>query len=105
VLGQRGSATVTVPVTWSPSRFAPRRVTSTTPRVPSGSGPGGILRSVSIRLGAPNYPDDVMTFTGSVSALHGPEPDGTRGVVEVTLRGANRLGDHVTGTVTVALPR
>jgi acyl dehydratase len=69
------------------------------------SGPGGILRSVSIRLGAPNYPDDTMTFTGSVTALHGPEADGARGVVEVAVRGANRLGDHVTGTVTVALPR
>jgi acyl dehydratase len=68
------------------------------------SGPGGLLREVSIRLGAPNYPDDTMTLTGSVTAKLGPEPDGARGLVEVTLRGANRLGDHVTGTVKVALP-
>ena len=67
------------------------------------SGPGGILRSVSIRLGAPNYPDDTMTLTGSVSALLGTEPDG-HGLVEVTIKGANALGDHVVGTVTVALP-
>lgn len=68
------------------------------------SGPGGILREVSIRLGAPNHPGDTMTLTGSVTAALGPEPDGTRGRVEVTLRGANEQGDHVTGTVVVALP-
>ncbi len=68
------------------------------------TGPGGLLRQVSIRLGAPNHPDDTMTLTGSVTAKRGPEADGARGLVEVTLRGANRLGDHVTGTVTVSLP-
>ncbi len=68
------------------------------------SGPGGVLRDVGIRLGAPNYPDDTMTLTGSVTAKSGPEADGRRGLVEVTLRGATGLGDHVTGTVTVALP-
>ena len=67
-------------------------------------GPGGILRDVAIRLGVPNYPDDTMTLAGSVTAKAGPAPDGRRGLVEVTLVGANGLGDHVTGTVTVALP-
>jgi hypothetical protein len=28
-----------------------------------------------------------------------------RGVVEVAVRGSNSRGDHVTGTVTVSLPR
>jgi acyl dehydratase len=68
------------------------------------SGPGGILRQVSIRLGAPNYPDDTMRFTGTVGAKLGTEPDGSRGLVEVSVRGANGLGDHVTGTVVVSLP-
>ncbi|MBA3303733.1 MAG: MaoC family dehydratase [Acidimicrobiia bacterium] len=63
------------------------------------AGPDAVLRSVAIRLGAPNYPGDTMTITGSVTAK-----DDDR-VVEVTLRGANQLGDHVTGTVRVALPR
>src|SRR5271166_2524132 len=31
------------------------------------SGPGGLLQDVSIRLGAPNYPDDQMRLTGVVS--------------------------------------
>ena len=38
------------------------------------SGPGGILRRVDIRLGAPNYPDDAMTLTGSVTAKAAPSP-------------------------------
>jgi hypothetical protein len=72
------------------------------------TGPSGIIRRIAIRLGAPNYPDDTMTLTGTVTRLAGPEEgfdDATpRGAVEVTVRGANRLGDHVTGTVTVSLP-
>ncbi len=68
------------------------------------SGPGGLLRRVSIRLGAPNHPDDTMTLAGSVVDHRGPEPDGRRGVVEVSVRGENGLGAHVTGTVLVALP-
>ncbi len=67
------------------------------------SGPAGIIRRIAIRLGAPNYPGDTMTLTGSVTALLGEEGGG-RGAVEITVRGANRLGDHVTGTVTVSLP-
>jgi hypothetical protein len=39
-----------------------------------------------------------MTLTGRVTAKH----DG--GVVEVGVRGANSLGDHVVGTVEVQLP-
>jgi acyl dehydratase len=68
------------------------------------SGPGGLLREVSIRLGAPNYPDDTMSLTGMVTSKGAVEADGERGLVELTVRGANGLGDHVTGTVTVALP-
>jgi len=30
--------------------------------------------------------------------------DGRSGTVTVSIRGANDLGDHVTGTVTVSLP-
>ena len=61
------------------------------------AGPDAVLRSVRIRLGAPNYPGDTMTLTGSVTRKDG-------NVVEVSLRGANSLGDHVTGTVTLELP-
>ncbi|HVC66384.1 MAG TPA: MaoC family dehydratase [Acidimicrobiales bacterium] len=68
------------------------------------AGPGAVLTDVNIRLGAPNYPDDTMTLTGTVTAKDdGAGADG-KGAVEVSLRGANGLGDHVTGTVRLLLP-
>ncbi|MGW7195266.1 MaoC family dehydratase [Streptomyces chryseus] len=60
-------------------------------------GPAARLRAVRIRLGAPNYPGDTMVLTGTVTALG---PDGT---AEVRIVGANGLGHHVTGTVTVSV--
>jgi acyl dehydratase len=68
------------------------------------AGPGAVLTDVNIRLGASNYPDDTMTLTGSVSAKDDTVDADGRGGVEVTLRGANALGDHVTGTVRLLLP-
>jgi acyl dehydratase len=64
------------------------------------TGPDATLKKVAIRLGAPNYPGDTMTLTGSVTATN--DADAT---IEVELRGANSLGDHVVGTVVVELPR
>jgi acyl dehydratase len=60
------------------------------------AGPSAVVKSVSIRLGAPNYPGDTMRMTGSVTAVDGR-------LVTVAVRGVNALGDHVTGTVTMEL--
>ena len=60
-------------------------------------GSGATLRKVAIRLGAPNYPGDTMVLTGSVEAV-----DGDTATVKVV--GANSIGKHVTGTVTVTVP-
>jgi hypothetical protein len=68
------------------------------------SGPRSRLLDVDIRLGAPNHPDCTMTLTGSVTDKGALTDDGRYGTVTVSLRGANNLGDHVTGTVTVLLP-
>ena len=68
------------------------------------AGPGAVLTDVNIRLGAPNYPDDTMTLTGSVTSKDEHAGADGKGAVEVTLRGANGLGDHVTGTVRLLLP-
>ena len=68
------------------------------------SGPRSRITDVNIRLGAPNYPDDTMTLTGSVTEKGALAADGTTGTVTVSVRGANELGDHVTGTVLVELP-
>ena len=61
------------------------------------AGPAAVITKVAIRLGAPNYPGDKMRMTGTVTAA-------SNGEIEVSVRGANDLGDHVTGTVTLALP-
>ncbi|MFF5666534.1 MaoC/PaaZ C-terminal domain-containing protein [Streptomyces griseofuscus] len=60
-------------------------------------GPTAILRKVTIRLGAPNYPGDTMVLTGRIERI-----DGDTATVRVV--GANGLGTHVTGTVTVTVP-
>jgi 3-oxo-4,17-pregnadiene-20-carboxyl-CoA hydratase beta subunit len=64
------------------------------------AGPDAVLRRVAIKLGAPNLPGDTMRLSGTVRAK-----DEEQGVVEVQIAGTNSWGDHVTGTVTVALPR
>lgn len=64
------------------------------------AGPRAVVRGVSIRLGVPAYPYDDLTFTGAVTeAVH---VDGEERFV-VVVRGSNSLGDHVSGTVTLAM--
>ena len=62
------------------------------------AGPDALIRQVKIRLGTPNLPGDTMTLTGSVTSKEGD-------VVEVEVAGKNAWGNHVTGTVRVALPQ
>ncbi|MNY67078.1 hypothetical protein D3C86_2045980 [compost metagenome] len=57
------------------------------------------FRSLKIKLGAPNYPGDSMTFTGEVT-----QQDADTRSLEVTLKGKNSMGNHVTGTVALVLP-
>ena len=59
-------------------------------------GERAVLRKVAIRLGAPNYPGDTMVLSGTVTSVEG-------GTAEVRVVGANAIGNHVTGTVTVSL--
>jgi hypothetical protein len=54
-----------------------------------------VIRGIAIRLGAPAYPYDTLTFTGTVSSVED-------GVAVVDVRGAVSLGDHLTGTVRVS---
>lgn len=60
------------------------------------AGPEAILKKVAIRLGSPNYPGDVLHLTGHVTLVEGDE-------VEVSIRGATGLGEHVSGTVRMTL--
>ena len=54
------------------------------------------VRGISIRLGAPAYPYDTLDFAGEVVAVED-------GVVVLRVTGAVSLGDHVVGTVRVAV--
>jgi acyl dehydratase len=56
------------------------------------------LEKVAIKLGAPNFPGDCMTFSGEITAC-----DRARSTLEIAIRGSNSLGDHVTGTVDIRL--
>lgn len=63
------------------------------------AGPLAQFVALKIKLGAPNYPGDSMTFSGSVT-----RQDPATRTVEVTLSGKNSMGNHVTGTVALILP-
>jgi acyl dehydratase len=64
------------------------------------SGPEAVVKSLDIRLGAPNLPGMVMTVTGEVSAKNEET-----GVVDITVTGENNIwGMHMQGTVQLALP-
>jgi hypothetical protein len=69
------------------------------------SGPTGHLQEVKIRLGAPNYPGDTMTLTGSVESVSAVDATTGRATVVVAIKGANSLGDHVTGPVRLTVPQ
>ncbi|MBV6422290.1 MAG: hypothetical protein NAOJABEB_00065 [Steroidobacteraceae bacterium] len=65
------------------------------------AGPAARIRSVKLRLGAPNFPGDTMKLAGTVK---GKEVVGPDKLVDVAVSGTNSLGEHVTATVRVALP-
>ena len=52
------------------------------------------LKGIAIRLGAPAYPYDTLTFRGEVTAIED-------GIATLSVVGSVSLGDHVTGTVKV----
>jgi 3-oxo-4,17-pregnadiene-20-carboxyl-CoA hydratase beta subunit len=64
------------------------------------AGPDAVVRNVAIKLGAPNLPGDTMKMVGSVKSK-----DDATGEVVLDVAGKNGWGNHVNGTVRVALPR
>jgi uncharacterized protein len=67
------------------------------------AGPDAIVRSISIRLGAPCYAGDTLTFSGQVTDTGGGVgeivPPGPHDEQVVTVTGTCSLGNHVNGTV------
>ncbi|OBH44157.1 MaoC family dehydratase [Mycobacterium mantenii] len=64
------------------------------------AGPEAMIKRLSIRLGVPAYPNDPLRFTGSVTDTSKTDGEGR---VEVTFKGTNSLGDHVSGTALLSL--
>ena len=64
------------------------------------AGPEAMVKNLSIRLGAPAYPNDPLRFTGTVVAKSEGDDEG---LVEIAFQGANSLGNHVTGTAVLSL--
>ncbi|WP_046317613.1 MaoC family dehydratase [Mycobacterium sp. UM_Kg1] len=64
------------------------------------AGPEAMVKKLSIRLGVPTFPNDVLHFTGTVT---GKSVGDGEGLIEVSLKGVNRLGDHVSGTAVLSL--
>jgi len=58
------------------------------------AGPQVQITGIAIRLGAPAYPYDTLSFTGEVTGV-------TDGIATIEVVGAVSLGNHLTGTVTV----
>ena len=59
------------------------------------AGPDVEIRGIAIRLGAPAYPYDTLTFSGTVSSVED-------GVAVIDVTGDVSLGHHVTGTVRIS---
>ncbi len=60
-------------------------------------GPAVRLRSVDLRLLAPNYPGDECSFVGQVMVVEGDQ-------VAMAVRGTNGIGVHVDATVVATVP-
>ena len=54
------------------------------------------IKGIAIRLGAPAHPYDTLTFTGTVASVEAV-------IATIDVTGTVSLGNHVTGTVKVAV--
>ncbi|MBV9484777.1 MAG: MaoC family dehydratase N-terminal domain-containing protein [Frankiaceae bacterium] len=64
------------------------------------AGSEALVKALRVRLGAPAYPYAPLTFSGSVQSA-----DPESGAVTVAVVARNQLGNHVSGTVELELPR
>jgi acyl dehydratase len=59
------------------------------------AGPDVVIKGVSIRLGAPAYPYDTLSFSGRVTDI-------ADDIATVEVTAAVEAGNHIVGTVTVS---
>jgi len=58
------------------------------------AGPDVLIKGISVKLGAPAYPYDTLSFAGTVSAI-------ADGVATIDVTGSVAAGNHIIGTVSV----
>jgi hypothetical protein len=66
------------------------------------AGPEAMIKRLAIRLGVPVFPGHTLTYTGEVTSV---VEEADEQVVEVALRAVDELGEHVSGTAVLTLPR
>ncbi len=64
------------------------------------AGIDAVVKHMKVKLGVPTLPGQTLKVNGSVA-----EKDESQGTVLVNVTGTNSWGDHVTGSVTIALPK
>lgn len=62
------------------------------------AGPQALVTDISIKLGAPNFPGDTMTFSGTVT-----EYDEATSATVLEITGQNNMGSHASAIVKVVL--
>lgn len=67
-------------------------------------GPDAFVTRLAIRLGVPVFPGTTLVYEGSVTGIAEAAETG-EGLVEIAFRATTGLGEHLTGTATVSLPR
>ncbi|NND81348.1 MAG: MaoC family dehydratase [Gammaproteobacteria bacterium] len=61
------------------------------------AGPQSSIQRIKLSLGVPNFPGDCMVLSGAVVSIEDA-------VVEVSFKGKNGLGNHVSGSAWLQLP-
>ncbi|WP_405167955.1 MaoC family dehydratase [Nocardia sp. NBC_01499] len=59
------------------------------------AGPRAVVKSISLRLGVPLYAGDMLTLTGTVTAIDGAD-------IHIDVVGKDSLGDHITAKAVIA---
>jgi acyl dehydratase len=66
------------------------------------AGPGAVLVSLNLSLGAANLPGDTMTISGEITAI---EVEPATALLAVTITGHNERGRHAAADARLQLPR
>lgn len=66
------------------------------------AGPTAKIKKIDLGLAVPNYPGDHMVTTGKVVEKYEKNEEH---LVDIEFVGENKLGNHVVGKATLALPR